>query len=107
MLFAEDQSSILIDSPSGRNLMLLFAAIGTFIGFLLMMLISAIFRVKKYDNRGLTMAYSESLFILVFLSVMADPYILSVISAALSLLFWVLINWMNNLNTSGKPNVGN
>ena len=87
--------------------MLLFAAIGTFIGFLLMMLISAIFRVKKYDNRGLTMAYSESLFILVFLSVMADPYILSVISAALSLLFWVLINWMNNLNTSGKPNVGN
>ncbi len=72
-----------------------------------MMLISAIFRVKRYDNKGLVMAYTASLFMLVFLSVMADPYILSVISAALSLLFWVLINWMNNLNTSGKPNVGN
>lgn len=72
-----------------------------------MMLISAFFRVKKYDNKGIVMAYTASLVILAFLSLMADPFILTVISAVLSLLFWVLIRWTNKLRDVHRPNLGN
>ena len=105
-LSTEVHAPLMIDSATGRMRMVLYCLLGTCIGAFLMVFLSAVFRVKRNNNKGMVMVYTTSLFLLVFFSANADSKILAAICAALTLLFWVSIRWTNKLRRTQKPKHG-
>lgn len=95
-----------IDTLIGSYIMVLLCIFGTLAGMLLMIIISAVFRVKQHDNKKMVMMYSVSLLTVGCFSVEADPMVIMLIATTPSLLFWGVSRWTNELRGPKMWNMG-